>query len=199
MRKNTLIALLLVLTWQVNAQELSPTVVFSGTEARKAERFEPSEFGIKKRPEFERHEIKLDVAYLITGTIKVEYEHLFNNWSSAGLVAFHSLPDPREAIFRINGDHRTQVLGFFRLYFGKEPTTGFFAEGNFGITSGDYYEKYTAFGTGLAVGRKWHIPESGIVLDLFVGMGRLFRDSRGRRGYYTTNYPRLGFCIGKRF
>jgi len=170
MKKITLIALLFALNWQINAQT--------------------SEISLQNR-----NELKLDVAFLIGGILKAEYEYLLSDWSSIGVSAFFNLNSgPREL--------GTQVLGNYRLYFGKEPVSGFFIEGNLGIISGyldPYYsssnDHYSSFGIGIALGWKWYIPKSGIVLDIFGGGGRLFGDVASSVG----PYPRAGICVGKRF
>jgi hypothetical protein len=174
MKKLTLIALLFALNWQANAQ-------------------------ISEAPDFKRNELKLDVAHLLNATIKIEYEHFLNDWSSLGVVALQNFSS------KDNEDYiQTQLLGLYRLYFGKNPMSGFFLEGSFGLTSGNWYnynylggggkyEKYTTFGMGIALGWKWHIPKSNVVLDLFGGAGRLFGDNNP--GFA----PRVGICVGKRF
>ena len=143
-----------------------------------------------------KNELKVDVAYILGATLKVEYEHLLNDWSGLGAMA----------AYNFSGDNfseiRFQMLGFYRLYFGKQPVTGFFLEGNMGITSVDYYQYVypydarktnTAFGVGIAIGWKWHIAQSNVVLDIFGGAGRLFTENSDRA------YPRMGICVGKRF
>ena len=170
---------LFALNWQVNAQR--------------------EEFSLQNR-----NEVKLDVAYLLGLTLKVEYERLLNDWSSVGVVVLQNFSSGPQQF-------GTQVLGFYRLYFGRQPVSGFFLEGNLGIThgyDGHYYwiggwrprESYTAFGLGLALGWKWYIPRSGIVLDIFVGGGRLVRENNDRANYdRVMGYPRVGITIGRRF
>jgi len=145
-----------------------------------------------------KNELKVDVAYILGATLKVEYEHLLNDWSGLGAMA----------AYNFSGDNfsnmRFQMLGFYRLYFGKQPVSGFFLESNMGITTVNYYQSVhyypfvgrktsTAFGIGIALGWKWHIDKSNIVLDIFGGAGRLFNENSVRA------YPRMGICIGKRF
>ena len=169
MKKIMSIALLFALSWQTNAQSTEKAV------------------------DLKRNELKLDVAWLIfEPALKVEYEYFLNEWSSFGASGFINLS---------TDDYiKSQLLGLYRLYFGKEPRAGFFLEGNFGLTFGkdsNYgtyrHENYTNFGIGIALGWKYHIPKSDIVLDLYAGAGRLLGDN-GPGGY-----PRFGICIGKRF
>ena len=174
MKKITLFALLFALTWQTNAQT--------------------SEISLQKR-----NELKLDVAYLLLSTVKVEYEYLLSDWSSMGLVASHNFSSG--IIAKTFNPWRTHVLGFYRLYFGSSPTSNFFLEGGLGITSGETSslfglitpEKYTAFGANIAIGWKWHIEKVGISVDFIYGIGRLFHNEHPRI------YPRAGICVGKRF
>ena len=64
--KNILVvALLLVAGWRTNAQ---------GQEAFS----------------FGKNELKVDVAYILATTLKVEYEHLINDWSSSGIIAAYN-------------------------------------------------------------------------------------------------------------
>ena len=96
------------------------------------------------------------------------------------------------------------MLGLYRLYFGKQPVNGFFLEGDMGIISGNYdnyvytfpydiRKTYISFGVGIALGWKWHIEKSNIVLDIFGGAGRLLSEK------HDGVYPRMGICVGKRF
>ena len=143
-----------------------------------------------------KNELKVDVAFILGATLKVEYEHLLNDWSSLGAMTAYNFSGDFS-------DMRFQMLGFYRLYFGKQPVTGFFLEENMGITSVDYYQYVypyderkttnTSFGVGIAIGWKWHIAQSNIVLDIFGGAGRLFTENSDRA------YPRMGICVGKRF
>jgi len=145
-----------------------------------------------------RNEIKLDPVYLLLSILKVEYEYLLNDWSSMGLVALYNFSNREEMIWQ------TQVLGLYRLYFGKMPASGFFLEGGLGVTSGYTFpisfvigpsgsERYTAFGANIAVGWKWYIPKSGVTLDLVYGIGRLYNNDD------PLIYPRMGILVGKRF
>jgi len=151
-----------------------------------------------------RNELKICPAHLIAGMLRVDYERLLNDFSSVGLTAFYS--------FSVFSSHRYshrldgQVLGFYRLYFGRQPVSGFFLEGNMGLNIGSYYRwtswpwrservYYTAFGVGLALGWKWYIPRPGIVLDVFAGGGRVF-NSNSRN---MSRFPRVGITLGRRF
>ena len=151
-----------------------------------------------------RNELKICPAHLLAGSLRVDYERLLNDFSSVGLTAFYSFSSisTRRYSTRLEG----QVLGFYRLYFGRQPVSGFFLEGSMGLNIGSYYRStswpllservhYTAFGIGLAAGWKWYIPRPGIVLDIFAGGGRVFNDDNRRMG----GFPRVGVTIGRRF
>lgn len=177
MRKITTIALFLAFSWQINAQN------FDFANAKK-------------------NELKLDAAWILVPALKIEYEHFLNDWSSVGAVGFMNF-EPDEVA--------SQLLGLYRLYFGKDPMKGFFLEGHAGLTFGERwksgrYRNFTAFGVGVALGWKYHIPKSDIVLDLFLGFGRTMpvtTENGSSQGYYKESYsifyPRVGVCVGKRF
>ncbi|MCL2682611.1 MAG: hypothetical protein FWE63_03870 [Bacteroidales bacterium] len=192
MKKITLIALLLALTWQVGAETQE-------TSTRK------------------KNELKLDVVSLIVGSmLKVEYEYLINNWSSAGVATFYQfspwtsvIADDIEFGSWLNfTDTKMQLLGTYRLYFDEKPTSGFFIEGNMGLIARDQkasflagggpfsnvytygYETYYTFGIGIASGFKVYNTK-GTTLDIFVGGGWMFG--------YNDVYLRSGIFLGKRF
>jgi len=176
MKKITFIAVLFALSWQANAQNLE-----------------------------RRNELKICPVHLIAGSLRIDYERLINDWSSVGATGLYSFANAFSDV-DFGNRIRGQFLGFYRLYFGRrEPASGFFLEGNLGVTVGTYYSlsffhrpdpvNYTAFGAGVALGWKWYIPRSGIVLDLFVGGGRLFNDSEDG----PNGFPRAGISVGKRF
>jgi len=177
MRKITLIALLFALIWQANAQI--------------SESFE--------NPILKKHELKLDLPYLLLGAFKVEYEYLLNSRSSIGAVG---ILNPSFVLKDDNPLVKTQFLGFYRWYFlEKFVASGLFLEGNLGVTSGYWNDrhdshklgKYTSFGCGGALGWK-HVNKRGITLDIFGGFGVLLTDEASP-GFY----PRVGICLGKRF
>ena len=170
MKKSTLSALLLVICWQIFAQN--------------------QEIFLKKR-----NELKVDVAYFFVLTLKIEYEFLLNNWSSVGLSAFHNFrSDP---IFKnqIFGNYRLYP-GLANYGFFIEGNLGLLHGYNSWTLLGPVSEIHTAFGIGFALGWKWHFSESGTVFDIFLGTGRLFSNDENANG---RGYPRLGICIGKRF
>ena len=176
MKKITLIAVLFALFWQASAENLE-----------------------------RRNELKICPAHLLAGSLRIEYERLLNDFSSVGLTGLYSFSSLSS--HRYDSRLEGQVLGFYRLYFGRrDPASGFFLEGNMGVTMGSHYHwrggswgservHYTSFGIGLALGWKWYIQRPGIVLDIFAGGGRLFNDDNRR----ASGFPRVGVTIGRRF
>ena len=137
-----------------------------------------------------KHELKIDLAYVLVPAIKIEYERLFSAGSTWGLVGLYDFDD------------YYHLLGFYRWYFGKEPISGFFLEGHAGVIGGNMEDHwlygydnngdFTAPAVGVALGWKF-TTNAGVVLDIFTGLGRLIgEDSPG-------SYHRSGICIGKRF
>jgi len=184
-QKKYIILLLLVLAWQINAQA--------------------SEMCSRK------NELKIDIAYpFLSPTIKVEYEYLLNDRSSAGVAIsymFDFYPVSKIARY-LELDYKMQLFGTYRLYFGKKPASGFFLEGHMGLiliegheggvnppSSGGGFslKKPNSLDTsiGAALGWKFHLPKSRVMLDLFVGIGSF---NLAESGYFRT-----GICIGKRF
>jgi hypothetical protein len=156
---------------------------------------------VSETASFARHELKMDLTYLLVlPAFKVEYEYLLNTESSIGVSA---MVNP----LRDNPLHKYQFLGFYRLYFGEKPGSGFFLEGNMGITAIDrwrlvnhhpVWENKAKFGLGIAVGKKF-VTQSGVVVDLFVGVGRIL-ETESKDIYNDRKlYPRVGITVGKRF
>ena len=143
--------------------------------------------------------MKVDVAYLVLGAFKVEYEYLFNGSSSVGAVGIWN---PSFVLKDDNPLVRTQFLGFYRWYFlEKFVSKGLFLEGNLGVTNGYWNDrhnshelgKYTSFSWGGALGWK-HMNKRGFTVDVFGGLGVLLTDEVS-----PGIYPRVGICLGKRF
>ena len=170
MKKITLIALLFAFSWQTHAQNFED-------------------------PNVKRNELKLDPLWLIFGSaINIHYDYFLSEWSSLGVYGLVYIGSKEDYTLK------AQLLACYRLYFGKNPMQGFFFEGNFGLTSWreevwrhNRYDEHFGLGIGIALGWKWYIPKSGVVLDIYGGSGRLF-------GSDSWNfYPRVGIAIGKRF
>jgi hypothetical protein len=179
MKKITSIALLFALNWQICAQNAETS-------------------------NLKRNELKLDISHLLVPAIKIEYEYFLNEMSSLGVAGLHNF-----GTFAWGGlGYTTQLFGTYRLYVTNLPMYGFFLEGHLGLVSGKYDERviwptqpkeisYSAFGMGIALGWKFYIPKSGITLDLFSGLGRMFGENIPH--LLEGLYPRAGICIGKRF
>lgn len=144
-----------------------------------------------------KNEIKINAAYLIGGIPEFGYEHLINEESSFGV----------DLLFSIDSDTEIQfaLTPYYRLYFGKKPNAGFFAEGfgmvNSSESSAYYYgfdmvydaSRETDFALGVAIGSKF-ITSRGFTFEFYTGIGRnLFNE------YSTEVVPRMGVTFGKRF
>ena len=161
-----------------------------------------------------RNEIKLNVAYLIAGMPEVSYEYLINEESSVGASILFAIDN--------DIDFNFAFTPYYRFYFGKKRTAGFFVEG-FGMLNvteesldiyyydapvngsdiyygnNDYSETNTNLALGVAVGGKF-LTSSGFIFEIYGGVGRnLFNNNSY---YYDNNYefvPRFGVSVGKRF
>ena len=144
-----------------------------------------------------KHEVKLDLPYILATAAKLEYEQIFSEGTTFGVSGLYHFNDYYNITYHL--------LGFYRWYFGKEPISGFFLEANTGLFGGTYeswiskigFEEkekvdYTSFGAGVALGWKF-VTDTGIVLDVFGGAVRITNDKG------PEAFPRLGVCIGKRF
>ena len=145
-----------------------------------------------------KNEIKLNAAYLIAGIPEFGYERLINEESSFGVDLLISIDRDTEIEFA--------TTPYYRLYFGKKPNAGFFAEGfgmlNFSESSkissngfdGVYNSsKETDFALGVAIGGKL-ITVKGFTFEFYSGIGRnLFNENS------TEVIPRMGLTFGRRF
>lgn len=158
----------------------------------------------KKEP---KNEIKLNVAYLIGGIPEVGYEYLINEESSVGVDVLFSIDNDVDFLFALTP--------YYRFYFGKKRTAGFFVEG-FGmlnITENDnmdyfYYvddvymnghnnvENNTNFALGFAIGGKF-LTNSGFVFEFYGGVGRNLFNTNTYDDYEFV--PRFGVTLGRRF
>lgn len=145
-----------------------------------------------------KNELKINAAYLIGGIPEIGYEYLINEESSFGVDLLFSIED--------NTDIHFAVTPYYRLYFGKKPNAGFFAEGfgMFNLTESENYDYYYDmsnidqtnefdFALGVAVGAKF-ITSKGFTFEFFTGIGRnLFNE------HSLEVVPRAGLTFGKRF
>jgi len=162
-----------------------------------------------------KNEIKLNSMYLFNLNKiypEVSYERSIGSKSAVGIavgIAIGSKDTFEYVDDLINYDF--SVLPYYRHYFGKKRTNGFFVEGNTLIFSkasyiGDGSE--LGFGMGTGIGAKFTMKNAWSI-DFVVGGGYNFqrnRDSRGNGEFvvwqiasFPDLYPRLGVKIGKRF
>ena len=161
-----------------------------------------------------RSEIKLNVAYLIAGMPEISYEYLLNEESSVGASILFAIDN--------DIDFKFAFTPYYRFYFGKKRTAGFFVEGfgmlnvteeNYDIyyydapvnggdaylNNNDYSEKNTNFALGVSVGGKF-LTSSDFIFEIYGGVGRnLFNNDSYD---YNNDYefvPRFGLSVGKRF
>jgi len=136
--------------------------------------------------------------YGVLGIAEVTYERVLGENQSVGASVALS--------FTGDTDYMSSVLPYYRMYFGKKPSAGFFIEGNAGLLSyREFYYFYTdangfldardeyktSFGAGLAVGGKF-LNKNGLFGEVYTGVGRLFSGT-------DEVFPRLGISLGKRF
>jgi len=161
-------------------------------------------FGQEEQKE-PKNEIKLNVAYLIGGIPEVGYEYLINEESSVGADFLFSIDNSVDFLFAFTP--------YYRFYFGKKRTAGFFVEGfgmlnitenNYDIiyyddiilgNSYDINDNTTNFALGFAVGAKF-LTKSGFVFEFYGGIGRNLFETNNND--YTL-VPRFGITLGKRF
>jgi hypothetical protein len=138
---------------------------------------------------FLRHEVKINAIFLLLAEVidgvlfDVHYEYLLSSKGGVGGSLFINFA---------NG-YDYQIVGFFRSYFGKQPASGFFIEGNIAGNYNAYYTDNKSFkmGMGIAVGYKFVVNDN-MVVDLFGGAGRSFTRA-------PEVYPRASITIGYRF
>ncbi|RZL62665.1 MAG: hypothetical protein EOO93_08455, partial [Pedobacter sp.] len=161
MKKLTLLSLLLVSTFYVNAQTKDTTAVSKGISGN--------------------NELKINLAYTIGGFPELNYERILKDDMSVGVAVLVAFEDDYELQFA--------VIPNYRIYFGNKKANGFFIEGNMAVVTTSmnnyYYDdiavgiKYTEnrnetnFGLGAAAGAKF-LTKNGFVGEVYLGAGRLF-------------------------
>jgi len=138
-----------------------------------------------------RHELKINGFYLILGAVEIDYENIINEESSWGVTATY--------VFE-STELQWGVTPHYRLFFGKKPAAGFFAEVQSSIFGYDNFywrsasdSKGVAGGIGFAIGAKFKTSKD-VIFEIYGGLGRVFGNS-----YWYEFYPRAGINIGKRF
>jgi len=156
----------------------------------------------------ERNEIRVNLLMSVIGLPEINYERFIEDNFGLGVAGTISLDKPNDNYFR------GSILPFARLYFGDRPASGFFIEGNTGLTfqkknNYSYYysdysnpynvnqtidtNTYIGYGIGVAVGYKF-LSRNNWVGEFHAGVGRIFGVDN-----ISEAYPRVGITIGKRF
>ncbi|MEN9964998.1 MAG: hypothetical protein RL582_2093 [Bacteroidota bacterium] len=150
------------------------------------------------------HELRLNIASSIGGMPELTYEYFPIDNMGVGLTAGVAA----EAIEFLK--NRAQFTGFYRVYFGKRKSCGFFIEGNmaycfqaenflqtFFDSSTNSFRNITTekrsrnFGFGAAIGVKL-LARNRFVGEIYAGGGRLFNKS------IVGGFPRVGLSLGIR-
>jgi hypothetical protein len=150
------------------------------------------------------HELRLNIASSIGGMPELTYEYFPIDNMGVGLTAGVAA----EAIEFLK--NRAQFTGFYRVYFGKRKSCGFFIEGNmaycfqaenfqqsFFDSSTNSIKNITTetrsrnFGFGAAIGVKL-LARNRFVGEIYAGGGRLFNKS------IVGGFPRVGLSLGIR-
>lgn len=147
-----------------------------------------------------KNEIRVNLFTGLLGLPEVNYERLLNDNSGLGLAASVALEN-KELMAT-----RALVLPYYRMYFGKGYASGFFIEGNMGLSVEQQpqydwsiwprppvqYKSGVYYGLGSAIGVKLE-NRNRLIGEVFLGAGRLFGDS------YDGGYLRMGVCLGGRW
>jgi len=149
------------------------------------------------------NEVKLNVFGPVEGAFEVTYERHLNKRSSLGSSFFYVYDQKH------NPDLNFYFSPYYRMYFGKKYSSGFFVEG-FGLISStdgkkiyDTPEKLTFtenpdvidFAPGIGFGGKW-VTKFGLVYEVNLGYARTLFN------YEKTDHDlvvKLGISLGYRF
>ncbi len=160
------------------------------------------DMGDKPQPS---NELKINGFNLIAFTfLDFSYETLLNEESSLGVGVLFNIGSEEEILDEIRN---FSITPFYRHFFSKQYTEGFFVEGFGMINSGnqnDFYDdfelttpsegRYTDFALGISLGGKFVTPR-GFVLEIYSGIGRNLLGSE----YAPDIVSRGGISLGYRF
>lgn len=146
-----------------------------------------------------KNEIRLNTLYLPAGYAELTYERALARKSALGLAVggFLGSQGQNYATDILTSDF--SLLPYYRYYFGKRTTTGFFIENNYNLFYRKFIEepKY-GVGIGLALGAKFNVKNSWSI-GLVAGGGANISQEPCSSLCFPDMYPRLGIAIGKRF
>ncbi len=125
-----------------------------------------------------KNEVKLNLLFTSLGLFETTYERSLNKKSSIGITGLYAFSQ------KIDEDTNFLISPFYRRYFGKKYTSGFFTEGFTTIGSVDGKQLTDINGDltlnegpdvidlslGLSIGYKW-VTKSGISFETLFGMG----------------------------
>ena len=164
-----------------------------------------------------KNEIKLDLVYLIfRPALNLSYERLLTDETGLGATVVVASDDTERV-----SNTTFSFTPYFRYFFGKKPSSGFFFEGFTAINTfkfnGTYKELYydsnnysyyknenkkvTDLAVGVGLGGKW-ITKGGIVFELNTGVGRNLFYNYSDFLYFDSVYRyfvRGGISVGYRF
>ena len=152
-----------------------------------------------------KNEIRLNTIYLPAGYPELTYERALGRRGKSAIGismgGFIGPQKPNYATDILTSDF--SFLPYYRYYFGKRTTSGFFIENNVNLFYREYdYSGENEFGVGLglALGTKFNIDKSWSI-DLVTGGGMNFTQGPCENSYFCFPdvYPRLGISLGKRF
>jgi len=150
-----------------------------------------------------KNEIKLNTLFLAGGYAELSYERALGRKSAIGasVGTFIGSAGPNYATDILTYDF--SALPYYRYYFGKQRTSGFFLESNVNVflresslnDSSDW-----GLGIGLGLGAKFNIKKTWIIDVVAGGGSNSSQEPCGDSSLcFPDVYPRLGISIGKRF
>ena len=153
-------------------------------------------------PYQKNNEIKLNLITPLSGAVELGFERYLNKKSSVGISALFVYDNTKE------NDMNYFVSPYYRYYFGKKYTSGFFVEGFGMFTSIDGKKVYAAdnvtftegkdvYDLALGAGFGWKVvTRKGFVFEANVGYGRLVFNADKTD---HNQVLKLGLSIGYRF
>lgn len=160
-----------------------------------------------------KNELKLNIGYVFFGISELTYERIVSEKSSFGISLLHS--------FNKETSIKMFITPYYRYYFGKKYSSGFFIEGFSSINTTRTFDKtmytifsnnnvgnyqviqgkeYTDVGIGASLGTKW-ATGSGFIFEIYAGIGKNILDvyKKNENNNNFSIIPRLGIDFGYRF
>lgn len=158
--------------------------------------------GADVNPYQKNNEIKLNLISPLSGAIEAGFERYLSKNSSLGISVFKVYDNTREK------DMNYYISPYYRYYFGKKYTSGFFVEGFGMFTSIDGKKIYAAdnltftegkdvYDLALGAGLGWKlVTKKGLVFEANTAYGRLVFNADKTD---HNQVLKLGLSIGYRF